>query len=376
MDCIIDGQLYIGNLASATTLSSHPELGITHIVSVCPEFSSDSPNHLTISVQDSEWEDLLIHLPRACQFIKTALDHGGKVLVHCVMGVSRSATVIAAYLMMTRRIPSTQAIAYIQQRRPKVLPNYGFLKQLEAFAACAYEPTPTSAPYRAWKRRQRQDVNSFLCSVSDTIPIIHDRLYLSSDFPSDVDQAKCLVAYLGMTHCISLTPSEDIPSYLPLKHWHVEIPDSRKEALLLSLPEICKRIQEAIDSRGRVLIHSLNESTAAVVACSFCESHTSLCPSAYGNVILATLPLFNRTMNFSKQLELFGACNYSPRLDHPAVQAWLGLSGSNAAPTRADRVSMAASSCVNTHMMTGSDRPKVSRKTVVLGPRAPLIGQS
>lgn len=52
---------------------------------------------MTIGVQDTEYDDLLIHLPNACQFIQAALDEGGKVLVHCVMGVSRSATVICAF---------------------------------------------------------------------------------------------------------------------------------------------------------------------------------------------------------------------------------------------------------------------------------------
>jgi membrane-associated phospholipid phosphatase len=52
---------------------------------------------MVIPVQDSEYEDLLIHLPNACLFIETALSRGGKVLVHCVMGISRSATVVCAY---------------------------------------------------------------------------------------------------------------------------------------------------------------------------------------------------------------------------------------------------------------------------------------
>lgn len=52
---------------------------------------------MTIPVQDTEYDDLLIHLPNACRFIQAALDEGGKVLVHCVMGISRSATVICAF---------------------------------------------------------------------------------------------------------------------------------------------------------------------------------------------------------------------------------------------------------------------------------------
>jgi dual specificity phosphatase 12 len=85
------------SLPGALSLEVQPELGITHVLSVCPDYSSQAPNHLTIAVQDTEFEDLLIHLSKACRFIQTAFDDGGKVLVHCVQGISRSATVVCAY---------------------------------------------------------------------------------------------------------------------------------------------------------------------------------------------------------------------------------------------------------------------------------------
>jgi dual specificity phosphatase 12 len=52
---------------------------------------------MRIPVEDVDYEDLLIHLPSACQFIEEALRGGGNVLVHCVQGISRSAAVVAAY---------------------------------------------------------------------------------------------------------------------------------------------------------------------------------------------------------------------------------------------------------------------------------------
>jgi dual specificity phosphatase 12 len=67
------------------------------VLSVCPDYPSTGPNHLVLDVDDSEYENLLIQLPRGCRFIEDVLGAGGKVLVHCVMGVSRSATVVAAY---------------------------------------------------------------------------------------------------------------------------------------------------------------------------------------------------------------------------------------------------------------------------------------
>lgn len=53
------------------------------------------------------------------------------VLVHCVMGRSRSATLVLAYLMMEHSLSVVDAIEHVRQRRC-VLPNHGFLKQLRA----------------------------------------------------------------------------------------------------------------------------------------------------------------------------------------------------------------------------------------------------
>lgn len=59
-----------------------------------------------------------------CPFVST-----GKVLVHCVMGRSRSATLVLAYLMIYKNMTVVDAIEQVCRHRC-ILPNRGFLKQL------------------------------------------------------------------------------------------------------------------------------------------------------------------------------------------------------------------------------------------------------
>ena len=70
---------------------------ITHVVSILQHHPSTGPHHLTISLDDSHHENLLVHLPRVCDFIDEAVAGGGAVFVHCQMGISRSASCVIAY---------------------------------------------------------------------------------------------------------------------------------------------------------------------------------------------------------------------------------------------------------------------------------------
>lgn len=54
----------------------------------------------------------------------------GRVLVHCAMGVSRSATVVLAFLMICENMTLVDAIQTVQTHRD-ICPNSGFLRQLQ-----------------------------------------------------------------------------------------------------------------------------------------------------------------------------------------------------------------------------------------------------
>jgi hypothetical protein len=97
VDLIIDG-IYLGNWQAAKSPYMRSAFGITHILSACPNVSIPSvENLLRFPINDDEDENILVYLPKAFQFIQKSLDEGGRVLVHCWAGVSRSSTIVCAY---------------------------------------------------------------------------------------------------------------------------------------------------------------------------------------------------------------------------------------------------------------------------------------
>lgn len=72
-----------------------------------------------------------MHFEPIAAFIDRGRASGG-VLVHCYAGVSRSATLVAAYLILRRGMTLQEALDTLRAARPTVQPNPGFLAQLRA----------------------------------------------------------------------------------------------------------------------------------------------------------------------------------------------------------------------------------------------------
>ncbi|XP_012580454.1 PREDICTED: dual specificity protein phosphatase 26 isoform X2 [Condylura cristata] len=88
--------------------------------------------YLGVEAHDSPAFDMSIHFQTAADFIHRALSQpGGKILVHCAVGVSRSATLVLAYLMLYHHLTLVQAIKKVKDQRG-IIPNRGFLRQLLA----------------------------------------------------------------------------------------------------------------------------------------------------------------------------------------------------------------------------------------------------
>ena len=64
-------------------------------------------------------------------YLRSCLTKEEHVLVHCNAGVSRSATVVIAFLMKEKNFSFQEAFHHVKKRRPCIRPNEGFVKQLQ-----------------------------------------------------------------------------------------------------------------------------------------------------------------------------------------------------------------------------------------------------
>lgn len=134
-------------LGGAATVNKHAlrELGITHLVcalEVPLDPSGWNANGeiavLHCQVADVDTAHIDIYFEEVVKFIRNALSSPAsqqRVLVHCAAGVSRSATLTAAYLLSEGFIdnpaPTTdETLIFLQSRRSCVRPNAGFVCRL------------------------------------------------------------------------------------------------------------------------------------------------------------------------------------------------------------------------------------------------------
>ena len=95
--------VYVGNYSVTTNLDLLKGLGITHIISVIPTFNppfEDKFKYLHIQAYDDEYQDIKKYIDITNEFIKSCLFEGGKVLIHCMYGCSRSVSIFIAFLIM------------------------------------------------------------------------------------------------------------------------------------------------------------------------------------------------------------------------------------------------------------------------------------
>jgi protein-tyrosine phosphatase len=119
-------------------LSSFPDKidpKYTHVLNMCmtPNHpASHSPEILHIQLLD--WDNITPHIPRIVQYIDSALQNpNNRVLVHCALGINRSASAVTTYLCHCNNTNSSTALEYLKSKKPDVQPSVLFLQQIDQY---------------------------------------------------------------------------------------------------------------------------------------------------------------------------------------------------------------------------------------------------
>ena len=201
--------LFLSDAFTARWGHTLDRLKITHIITVLEKpitfpKTARPLKLLHIPASDSAFTDLLSFMDQTTEFIKGAIgtnkqendqieraspaditatgedkppivsgpepgqerEQENRVLVHCLAGMSRSATIVIAYLLATTAMTTTEATEFVRSKRSIIRPNYGFINQLEQYEERHFSSTgKTTKPKKrvetriASRMRQlRQDV--------------------------------------------------------------------------------------------------------------------------------------------------------------------------------------------------------------------------
>jgi hypothetical protein len=128
--------LYLGSAKDADP-DRLRALNITHVLNAAKELGGAPSTvagveRMDLPIYDVHTENIERYFEQAAEFIQSAEAEAGRVLVHCRKGISRSPTLVVAYLMRTKGMKCDDALQFVRQRRSKVSPNMGFMEALRA----------------------------------------------------------------------------------------------------------------------------------------------------------------------------------------------------------------------------------------------------
>jgi hypothetical protein len=180
-NCVIQDQIYIGSAIQAKNWKIIRDLRITHIINATYEHEcvfKDEIKYLHVEIEDSYDEKINITFKIALKFICEAFDNYKKslakeqsnhkgasdtengqrgagaassqieftsdshnstrirppvFLIHCNLGISRSSSILIAYLIAKYGLCLYAAFKYVKDKRLQIAPNYSFLRQLKQF---------------------------------------------------------------------------------------------------------------------------------------------------------------------------------------------------------------------------------------------------
>lgn len=131
---IIPGFLYLGNWRQGNAAYIQKDLKIKSHINCCVEAETfipePGPNLLHIQCEDRNEADIFSKIELACKYLDSQKSAGHSVLVFSNLGISRSATIIIAYIMHHKQLSLAQAYEQVKHNSSTIRPNRGFIEQL------------------------------------------------------------------------------------------------------------------------------------------------------------------------------------------------------------------------------------------------------
>ena len=125
--------IYLGNIDAAFNKKKLKQLGIKKVLTVMSAFGNHySPHefiHKSIDVDDDFRTNIICHFKECILFIEGK----DKIFVHCAAGMSRSPTIVIAYIMWKKKLRLNEAIKFVKEKRSIISPNDNFMNQLKIF---------------------------------------------------------------------------------------------------------------------------------------------------------------------------------------------------------------------------------------------------
>jgi len=129
-----DTHIFLGSLAAANNVYILEKYDVKHVLSfldfspqlTCP----DKFSYTLFFMHDNVQQDILSSIRKAIPMIEIAAQKKENVFIHCHMGISRSVSVVIAWLMWKKNMSFEHALQMVKRHRYFAQPNFNFCNQL------------------------------------------------------------------------------------------------------------------------------------------------------------------------------------------------------------------------------------------------------
>ena len=130
---IIDN-IYLGNALNASSLDTLHKYGIECLINIThdiPSYYPEQMTYLNIQIRDTRDSFVESHFEEAFRFIQE--NSSKRIMIHCYMGSSRSASLVYYYLMREHQMSYQEAEQLVKSKRELVNLNTNFAQELQSF---------------------------------------------------------------------------------------------------------------------------------------------------------------------------------------------------------------------------------------------------